>query len=299
MEIIKKATTIEEQIAILKSRGLEIEDESKASENLSDIGYFRLGFYLFPFENTYPRKYQRDHKFKEGSIFDYAIKLYYFDFDLRNIFLKYISRIEINFRTTLIYYVSNKYKDDIFWYVNPKVLKSSFIESKRFRETLNSIKTETVIKTDLNIHNRDYAPAWKAIEYMSFGVIVSIYDNLIDGKLKYDISVAYGMKSPSNFSNYINNIRKLRNYCAHGKVLFDMCLPEAISNGPLGNLGNQKTMLVGAYKVFRYILGCVSVNRVHDMEKELSNAFDRAVYPKVKDIIYNSSGFSAKDLESK
>lgn len=91
---------------------MEIEDEKKAAECLLDIGYFRLGFYWFPFEKSYPRKVKRDHNFKDNTKFDYAIKLYYFDFDLRNIFLKYISRIEINFRTTIVYYVSNTYKNN-------------------------------------------------------------------------------------------------------------------------------------------------------------------------------------------
>lgn len=98
----KTATTINEQIKTLRKRGMYIDNEEKAAENLSDIGYYRLGFYWFPFEKTYPRKEKRDHIFKEGTNFDYAIKLYYFDFDLRNLFLRYISRIEINFRTTII-----------------------------------------------------------------------------------------------------------------------------------------------------------------------------------------------------
>ena len=93
------ATTIEEQIVLLKNRGMEIEDEKKAAECLLDIGYFRLGFYWFPFEKSYPRKVKRDHNFKDNTKFDYAIKLYYFDFDLRNIFLKYKS-----YRNKLPYY---------------------------------------------------------------------------------------------------------------------------------------------------------------------------------------------------
>lgn len=100
------ATTIDEQIRLLKNRGMEITDEQKVKENLMDIGYFRLGFYWFPFEQTYPRKTRRNHAFKDGTKFDYIIKLYYFDFDLRNLLLRYISRIEVNFRTNLIYTAS-------------------------------------------------------------------------------------------------------------------------------------------------------------------------------------------------
>ena len=98
----KLATTIDNQIELLCSRGMTFGSKEKARENLFDIGYYRLGFYWFPFEETYPRVEKRNHKFKEGTLFENVIQLYYFDFDVRNIFLKYISRIEINFRTKLI-----------------------------------------------------------------------------------------------------------------------------------------------------------------------------------------------------
>lgn len=233
MEILKVATTIQEQIDILRQRGMCISDERKAAENLMDIGYYRLGFYWFPFEKSYPRKQRRDHIFIEGTKFDYAIKLYYFDFDLRNLLLRYINRIEINFRTTLIYRTSNRYRDDPFWYISSKVLRNDFLENQLFKKSIKDVGGEPVIKLDLRTHGRQYAPAWKAIEYMSFGTVLSIYDNLLDGGLKRDISVLYGMHSSSQFSNYMHTVRRLRNYCAHGKVLFDLALPVAISAGPL------------------------------------------------------------------
>ena len=63
-EIEKFATTIEEQIELLRSRGMTFGNEEKVKENLLDIGYYRLGFYWFPFEVTFPRIEKRDHKFK-------------------------------------------------------------------------------------------------------------------------------------------------------------------------------------------------------------------------------------------
>jgi abortive infection bacteriophage resistance protein len=47
--MIKTATTLDEQIQLLKKRGLDIQDDEKAKECLLDIGYYRLGAYLFPF----------------------------------------------------------------------------------------------------------------------------------------------------------------------------------------------------------------------------------------------------------
>ena len=57
------ATTIDEQIEILKERGLIIKDEKKAKEQLLDIGYYRLGFYWFHFQD-------KNHKFQQGVCFE-------------------------------------------------------------------------------------------------------------------------------------------------------------------------------------------------------------------------------------
>lgn len=46
----KKATTVAEQISKMINRGVVIADTKKAEEYLLDIGYYRLGFYLHPFE---------------------------------------------------------------------------------------------------------------------------------------------------------------------------------------------------------------------------------------------------------
>ncbi len=292
----KFATNIDEQIAKLLDRGMAIEDTEKAKENLLDIGYFRLGFYWFPFEKSYPRKKNRDHLFKENTKLDYAIQLYYFDFDLRNSFLRYISRIEINFRTKLIYMASNKYKEDPFWYVNSKYVEKSFLNSKAFQDAIHDANTEPVVKQDLDKYGRRYAPAWKVLEYFSFGVVISLFENLKDGGLKHEISMTYGMGASTQFSNYMNTIRRLRNFCAHGKVLYDTNLPVAISNGPAGNLGNRKTMLSGAYYVLKYILGCVSKNRQKNLVEDVCKAFNQIDDDVVKKIICDNSGFDITQL---
>lgn len=292
-----KATTVEEQISQLAIRGMKLGDKDKAKENLLDIGYYRLGFYWFPFEKSYPKKHNRDHNFKEGTEFDYAIKLYYFDFDLRNIFLRYISRIEVHFRTTFIYHVSNAYKDNPYWYVDTSIIEQKTINSNEYQKVLNDLSKEYVIKLDKKNHGmRKYAPAWKALEFMPFGTIIKLYNSLKNPHLRCDISKVYGISSPSQFNNYINTVRKLRNYCAHGKVLYDLKLDEAISSGPLGNLGNHKAMLSGMYMVLKYLLNKISANRVKEMQAEILKAFDRIPYQVVKNIVFNTSGIKVEDI---
>ena len=274
----KFATNVDEQIAKLESRGMTISNKDKAKECLLDIGYFRLGFYWFPFEKSYPRKANRTHEFKEGTCFEYAIRLYYFDYDLRNILLKYINRVEINFRTKLIYHASNRYKQAPFWYQDSKYVNKAFLEDDVMEKAMKDASKEDVIILDMKSHERSISPALK------------------EGPLKCEISNLYGMSSPNNFLSYIDTVRKLRNYCAHGKVLFDKNLPEAISNGPLGYLGNSKTQLFGAYRVLEYLLGQVSQNRVQDMKQEVKALFDKMPDDIVKQIILQNSGFQLKML---
>ena len=88
----KFATSYAQQINLLKSRGVIIEDIEKAKEYLSDIGYYRLGYYLFPFEQTYPiLDYRRSHDVIPGTRIEDVVAFYYYDLDLRNILNRYLS----------------------------------------------------------------------------------------------------------------------------------------------------------------------------------------------------------------
>ena len=124
----KKATTIKEQIELLKQRGMFVPDEQKAAEILLDVGFYRLGFYAFPFEKTFPNLDNRSHQYKEGTSFTDVVELYYFDYDLRNILMYYLNRIEVNLRTFITYTVSNYYKDSPTWFVDSTIMNRSYID---------------------------------------------------------------------------------------------------------------------------------------------------------------------------
>ena len=68
------------------------------------------------------------HNLKKTLNFRIFVCLYYLDVDLRNILSKCINRIEISFRTKVIYYVSNKYRDSPTWFIDGNVLNSNFIK---------------------------------------------------------------------------------------------------------------------------------------------------------------------------
>lgn len=279
----KKATTLEEQVELLRSRGVKITCEEKVKECLLDIGYFRLCSYLFPFEKTYPRYSNRTHEVLEGTKLSDAVALYYFDFDLRNILNRYISRIEVSLRTYITYTLSNKYKDSPVWFIDPNVMKADFIRD--FDSVYESIRKKPVIKRHHKKYINDkYAPAWKTIEYMTFGNIENLYANLSSISDKLDISRHFGVNQTAIFENYIKTIRTLRNTCAHGGILFDLRLPMSIKNGPAGTLARVNgNNLCGALKVVEFFLGTISQNRLKEMKVRIGEALT-ALYSRNKDL---------------
>lgn len=49
MKYSKPPLTYQAQIKLLNSRGVTFDDESKAKYQLSNVSYFRLSAYMFPF----------------------------------------------------------------------------------------------------------------------------------------------------------------------------------------------------------------------------------------------------------
>lgn len=271
------------QIEQLKGWGLIIPDEEKAFEILSDIGFYRLGFYLFPFEKRYPAKVHRDHYLKRGTSLDTITRLYYFDFDLRLILLKYISRIEIHLRTTIVNYMSAKHHNNDTWFVDDKIVSPSYARS--FSEVYERIKLSPYIKWHHHNHPCKYAPAWKTLEYMTIGEIMDLFDAISNVTSRLDICKAHGIRSIKTFDNYFTAIRRVRNRCAHGGVLFDYKANEAMTcKGPvdLSNLPDR-TNLNGAIRVIKFLTSNISHNRLADLELELQTLIEGC---KDDDVLY-------------
>ncbi len=270
----KLATTIEKQLDILESRGLTILDKDKAKEILLDIGYYRLGFYLFPFEKSYPRLLSRTHDYIEGSAIDDAVNLYYFDFDLRLILMRYLNRIEIAFRTALIYTLSNKYCGDNVWFINPAVVSHEYAKNFKKKVYTSEFKRNPIISRHHQQYPGDkYAPAWKTLEFMTFGAVLKLYEQLKNTKDKIIIANKFGIRQVVTFGSYMHTVRNVRNACAHGSLLYDLKLPTRIRKGPANLLAKESGNIIGALRVVGYIMNQISENRAEDMRKEIHTLY--------------------------
>ena len=270
----KRATTIEEQIAILKDRGMKFDlNKEKVRELLLDIGYYRLGFYWHPLEQ------KTSHNFIENAQISDVVKLYYLDVDLRNLLLKYLKRIEINFRTKLVYLVSNKYKNDAYWYANPSIMTRKYISSLSKLYSDDFKNNNKQIKKHHLKHRKDkYAPAWKTFEYLTFGTVLYTFNELKEKVVQKDIASQYGLYNLESYKNYMYSIKFIRNTCAHGGVLFDLNMPKGIRKIPgiVFNHSNNQSLDAGI-KTMLFILESISTQRRMDLENKLKLLFEKHI----------------------
>ncbi len=291
----RKAIRLDEQIALLQNRGLIINDIEKAKEVLLDVGYYRLGFYWFPFEQTYPNLDNRTHDFRQNADFDDAVKLYYFDFNLRNILHKALSRIEIAVRTYMTYIVSNAYDEKPTWFADPAIVSRGYVQTfptKVYNDTFKRIPE--IARHHRKYLNDVYAPAWKTIENMTMGAMLALYRALHDEDLKIDISKHFGVNFPVVFENYMELLRNLRNTCAHGRVLYDFGPEQSIRRGPamMRGIGHNQN-LNGAIHVVLYLVKQISVNRYNEYKAEIDALIKKySQSAAVRQVLENVSGLT-------
>lgn len=114
----KTPLSFQEQLNLLKSRNLTINNESVALSYLQEISYYRLSAYFFPYQ-----KYK--DRFEAGTSFDQIISTYSFDRELRLLVFDCIERIEVAIRTQMIYKMAIHYNDS-HWQDN----KNNFITAR-------------------------------------------------------------------------------------------------------------------------------------------------------------------------
>jgi abortive infection bacteriophage resistance protein len=222
----KNATSISQQIEILKNRGLVFNNVSYAEHQLSNISYYRLGEYWYVMQDN-----KENHTFKHNSKFEDVMALYNFDRELRFLLFDVIERIEISLRTKLIYHLSHEF--DPWWFQNFDL----FDDSIALVKTLSSLEQELErtkepsIKKHKNKHKDDkrFPPAWKSLEQTSFGSLSKLYGNLKNNiKSKDVIAKDFGAVNHTYLPSWLQSITQIRNFCAHHSRLWNKNLPSTL-----------------------------------------------------------------------
>ena len=223
----KTFKTLDEQINILKGKGLVINDEERAKEILFRENYFFL--------NGYRHLFQRDgidNQFIAGTTFEELYATFIFDRNIRNIMFKYILVIENNIKSIIGYQMSRKYGYKEKEYLNPKNYNQDNIKIRQVYDVLNKVKRQMRVNGKQNaatshyMTNYGYVPMWILVKVLSFGIISELYSIL---KIEDQISISsfYGLNS-STLMTYLQILSNFRNLCAHEDILYDRRIQKTI-----------------------------------------------------------------------
>lgn len=207
--------SFDELIAMLRSQGLEIKDEARARNILSNVSYSRLKSYLLPLmENS------GSHRFRSGASFEQAYALYGFDRRLRELIFHEMEKVEISLRTHIAYATSGAEKG--YWFTNPDYFKSRHDHNLLLRRILNEINRSDndAIVRFREKYSTEFPPCWLTLEATSMGTLSTIYSDMRASRIKSNISDYYGI-SDAVLNSWIQHLVYVRNYCAHHNRLWD------------------------------------------------------------------------------
>lgn len=120
----KPYLSLPDQLALIKSRGLQVTDDADALECLHRNGYYRLSAYWFPFRKIVSG--QRTDDLLADSRFEDAVDLYRFDKTFKMLLLDAIERIEIAARVEIALVLGRR---DPFAHTNSALFRPNFSSS--------------------------------------------------------------------------------------------------------------------------------------------------------------------------
>lgn len=212
--------TLDEQIEILKDKGLLFEDEVLAKEILLRENYFFISGYRSLFMKSATEK-----KFVPGATFRELHAVFNFDRHIRNILFKNLLIIENNLKSILSYHLSKTYGIKESDYLNPVNFNRSSDKSRQVNDLLKKMKRQ--IRSNAGNHtatshyqlNYGYIPLWIAVKVLSFGIVSELFIILKPNDQK-EIADFFQIES-DNLAFYLPILSNYRNLCAHEEIVFD------------------------------------------------------------------------------
>ncbi len=220
MGINKEFKKLDEQIEILRNKGLIVNNEEYASEVLFRENYFFLNGYRHLFMRSSTNK-----TYIQNATFEELYSLFLFDRTFRNILFKNILTIENNVKSIISYQLSMRYGYHEKDYLKHHNFTNNPEKSRQVNDVIKKMKRQ--IKTNASTHSATmhyvnsygYIPLWVLVKVLSFGIIGELFsilkkeDALIIADI-YDLDI-------NTFSNYLVILSNYRNLCAHEDIVFE------------------------------------------------------------------------------
>ncbi len=216
----KEFKTLDEQIEILRNRGLVINDVEKAESLLLSENYFFINGYRHIF-----LKNHKDSNFIKGTTFEELYAVFQFDRNFRNILFKNLLIVENNLKSIISYRLSKKYGIKEKDYLKPSNFSLDSKKIRQVNDVLNKIKRQIKIngrQHSATLHylsNYGYVPLWILVKLLSFGMINEFY-SILKPEDKLSIAQYYNL-DVETLGIYIGLLSNYRNLCAHEDIVYE------------------------------------------------------------------------------
>ena len=252
----KPAKTFQEQVQLLQSRGMLIDNEQEAIFYLQHLNYYRLTAYWLPFEIDHPT-----HQFKPNTKFSDVLKVYIFDREIRLLLLDGIERIEVSVRSQWAYQLAHHHSPHAH-------LDWTLFDSDHWQKNLNQLANEVsrskekFIEHFNDTYDEPLPPVWAVSEVMSLGLLSRWYDSLKPIQTRRGISSVYGLDEEI-LESWLRHLSSVRNLCAHHSRLWNRDFsqtPKLIRsrNHPLVNQFVQNRKIYNTLVIVLYFMDVIS-----------------------------------------
>lgn len=247
----KPAIDIAGQIALLKSRGLQIHDQARARHFLEAVSFFRLTPYMRPFQVSHDLLL---HGFRPGTGFRSLTRLYDFDRRLRLLAMEAIERVEVAARAAISNFMVQPQPGQArgpHWYLQAACFQHQYdhlrllatVREKQQRalrdyhkecqhiDRLPDAQRKAQLKQrraresyarhyPLTYSEPELMPGWAMMEELTLGDLSHLYAGLAQDADRKAIARGLGVAAPL-LESWLHTLTAVRNICAHHARLWN------------------------------------------------------------------------------
>lgn len=297
-EYNKPFRTVREQIEILKSREMIINDDARAEETLTKIGYYRLSGYWYPYRvretDSSGKVTNVKSQLRTNVTLESIYQIYKFDQGLRNLIFQAIGVLEIGLRFQIGHTLGRR---SAFAHRESNCLGPHFTtigdspkvtaqEVNQDCDEGNSRKTkkskhkawldefekeETRSKETFTAHFQSkygpHLPVWVATEIMNLGTLSQLYSGAHESdreQIAANLDLIDGASGEAALlSNWLNHLRHVRNISAHHSRLWNRDLTVNIAEAPsiqelIHLTGSSRRRVYGSIVIIIYLLARIA-----------------------------------------
>lgn len=290
----KPFKSVDDQISILRERGMEIHDLEFARSVLREIGYYRLSGYSYPYRAVQAEAALLSDNFIEGTTIEKVVKLYRYDQELRAVTGLQLAKIEIVLRVMISHELG---RVDPYIHLSPHKLgkkawdKNNAQATEQYAMWLEKYSTAVVRSNEDSVvhYKKKYdaiLPVWVAVHVLDWGSLRMLYDFARDEQRR---AVANQLNiSESQLSSWLLCLNDVRNVCAHHGRLYSRTFPKSpmltgedhelgflrrfvLDDVKEGNGKEKKGKCFAQFTIIQYLLSKMNLEGLDELPRLLHN----------------------------